>query len=501
MATRTELLNGFQQYSTPILEKLEIIANSILTPLDGELTNVDFASIVDSVFSVGGIADQKWPEWTDKSKSDFGRLLVEIMALFSDKDMFYINHLSKENYASTAELYRSLVHKALERGIPAPGNDSATGTIQLTVSAGSAEVVPRGAIEIGSSIIPELTFTNQEFAVPTTGVSTNESVEFIHGVLLTDSDTFNGLSIILNNNGVSRGTIELVINNQEWTEVASFLDSSSSDKHFMALYDENGRVEIIFGRNNYGLRPEKGESYRVSYIQGGGTLGNIAAGALDQIQKSDTVRTVSAFNQLEMTGGNAQVDKEKLRQQIIGQSWGQNRVVVAEDATSVVNTLEFVKKSFSEAVGQFLYIYAYPDGGGALSAMQITQIEDLINGTDTLLLMGYNLTVASPIYTPITLELTVYLLPTYSKLGAQTVAEEVIQDYLDPEKNGEFGQGVTRTVLAQNILNNVAGSQNVVFNVLYKGAVVESVNDLTFINQELVDWAGSSITVNIIGGV
>jgi hypothetical protein len=202
-----------------------------------------------------------------------------------------------------------------------------------------------------------------------------------------------------------------------------------------------------------------------------------------------------------MTGGNAQVDKEKLRQQIIGQSWGQNRVVVAEDATSVVNTLEFVKKSFSEAVGQFLYIYAYPDGGGALSAMQITQIEDLINGTDTLLLMGYNLTVASPIYTPITLELTVYLLPTYSKLGAQTVAEEVIQDYLDPEKNGEFGQGVTRTVLAQNILNNVAGSQNVVFNVLYKGAVVESVNDLTFINQELVDWAGSSITVNIIGGV
>ena len=89
-------LNEFNRFDDETLKKLITIGDSILSPMNTELTSVDFASMIDEVFKENGLADRYFPEWKDRSKSDFGRFLVELFALFSDKDFFYINHFQEK---------------------------------------------------------------------------------------------------------------------------------------------------------------------------------------------------------------------------------------------------------------------------------------------------------------------------------------------------------------------------------------------------------------------
>ena len=136
------------------LEKLLTIGESILSPMDGELTSVDFAAMVDSVFKADGLADTYFPQWTDRSSSDMGRLLVEIFAIFSDKDFFYINNFSREAFVGTANLYSSLRARALNQGFNPSANVAATGNISMVFSSGEAQTVSRGDIVLGVTDFP-----------------------------------------------------------------------------------------------------------------------------------------------------------------------------------------------------------------------------------------------------------------------------------------------------------------------------------------------------------
>jgi hypothetical protein len=116
--------------------------------------------------------------------------------------------------------------------------------------------------------------------------------------------------------------------------------------------------------------------------------------------------------------------------------------------------------------------------------------------------MGYFVTVASAIFTPITLEMDLYLLPKTSRLGALAVATSITDNYLNPQKGGEFGGGVVRSVLAAKILAATTGSSNVVFKKLYRTSQpLVDVVDFVAIPSELIDFDNSIITINLIGGI
>jgi hypothetical protein len=116
--------------------------------------------------------------------------------------------------------------------------------------------------------------------------------------------------------------------------------------------------------------------------------------------------------------------------------------------------------------------------------------------------MGYFPTVSSAIFTSITLEIDLYLLPKTSKLGAHAVALSVIENYLNPQKGGEFGEGVKRSILSSKILGAVGGAANVVFKLLHRTSQPTlDVVDFVSISSELIDWDNSNITVNTINGI
>ena len=76
----------------------------------------------------------------------------------------------------------------------------------------------------------------------------------------------------------------------------------------------------------------------------------------------------------------------------------------------------------------------------------------------------------------------------------------MVEQYLNPLLNGEFGQGVVRSQLAGELMENVRGAQNVTFPLCQRTGIPVPSDDIEFIDQEVVDYAGSTIIINIIGG-
>lgn len=492
------LVNEFNRFDDEKLEKLLIIGDSILSPLDTELTSVDFATMLQQVFKPQGLADRYFPDWTDRSKSDFGRFLLELFAVFSDKDFFYINHFSRESFVGVADLYRSIMHQALHQGFVPPSNVSASGNVELIFAPGASEFVPRGSIVLGIQDVPTLVYINDEFTIPTSVIDQNMTIVFRQGKLKREQLFFDGYSLVLDTPSIVTGSIRLKIAGDDWTETNNFVTGNSSTKHFMVFYDEDGKAEIRFATGGLGAIPDENAMCDVEYVVGGGYIGDIMANTLDRVVGSQTVRNLLSFTQFAMAGGNDQAPMELLRQIVIGQARHQNRVVTPEDADYFCKQLSFVLKSYSDVFLNYLYVYILPQGGGNITPSQVTLVKNLLL---PYLLMGYNITVASPIYVPITMDVDIYLLPNTIRSGANITALQTIDQYLNPLKNGEFGQGVNRSLLSSKILQQVRGSQNITFPTLYRSGVPALPNDLVFTHQELIDVAGSTINVNLIGGI
>lgn len=492
------ILNEFNRFDDETLKKLITIGDSILSPMNTELTSVDFASMLDEVFKPNGLADRYFSEWTDRSKSDFGRFLVELFALFSDKDFFYINHYSREGFVGVADLYRSIFHQALHQGFNPPSNVSAIGNVQLIFSSGSSEFVPRGSVVLGIQDMPNLTYINKEFTLPSSAIDQAVMVEFIHGKLQRQQQFFDGFSIVIDTPKIVYKSIKLTIDGIVWFETDNFVSGTPATKHFMVFYSEDGKAEIMFATGGLGLVPDENTLCDLEFVVGGGYLGDIDANVLNRVINSQTTRNLLSYNQYAMSGGNDMMPMELLRNSVIGKARHQNRVVTPEDAEYFCKELSFVHKVFADVFLNYTYIYVLPVGGGSISPSQITLVE---NKLEPYMLMGYSLTVTSPVYVPITMTVDIYLLPETIRSGANIIAQQTIDELLNPLKAGEFGDGVKRSLLSSKILQRISGSQNVTFPILHRTGTPEPANDLSFINQELVDIDNSVININLIGGI
>ena len=502
---KDKILSKLSSLSLEKLGKLNTIADSILSPMDTELTSVDFSSMIDQVFKPGGLADRYFPEWTDRSSSDFGRFLVELFALFSDKDFFYQNHYSREGFTGLAEQYKSIFHKAFQQGFNPPSLKSAHGDVELLFSPGADEYVPRGAITLGISQVPELVYTNMEFTIPNSTIDASVTVPFVHGRLVQEEGrTFDGQSIFIDTKGISDGSVKLYVGGSEWFQTDNFLQGTPATKHYMVVHDELGKAEILFAKDGLGARPAKGQTYFVEYIIGGGYIGDIGNNVLDIVVDNSTYRNLTSFTQFQMVEGNDMMPLETLRQVVVGKQRHQNRVVTPEDAEYFCKELSFVKKVKTEAFLGFLYIYVLTTDGQPLTPSQRNLVMNKINSNnddDRKLLLGYNMNALSPIFVPLKIEVDVYLSPNTIKSSALIKAKQTLREILDPLKNAEFGAGFNRSINASLMLQNITGSTNVVFTTVHRLGFPAVVNDISFIRREITDYANSDIIINIKGGI
>ena len=241
-------------------------------------------------------------------------------------------------------------------------------------------------------------------------------------------------------------------------------------------YDGDGGTTIRFGDGSFGLSPRPGTQFSVVYRVGGGSTGNVAAGAISNIAPGQPQGWITACTNPFPAAGGA--DAETMAQILARAprkfSAEPLRAVLAGDYQAAAQTLPWVRQAAASFrwTGSWLTIVTRADPAGTQEPT-IAELQSLAELLDEERLAGYESYVLPPGYVSIDLTITVRGRPGYS---ASTVAAAVLArlqpgtvpggpaGFFDPSR-WSFGQPLESSALLTAIQSSsgVAGVDQVLY--------------------------------------
>ena len=335
------------------------------------------------------LADSLFPEWTDRSKSDFGEFLVELFALFSEKDFWYINAFANESILRKAHSYSNVFAQVSALGYTPTLCKGATATFSLSFAAGNAATYKRGDLTV---MVGDIPFTNDEaFSVP--AEETTLTLLLLHAGTFTSEDiTFNGNSIFIRQKNIDVDSVFVQINNVEYTRVGTFGESDSDSTHFMVLPEEDGSVSIYFGHNGYGVQPALGSGIHVDFRTCDGSKQNFDFPTTMEVRVTDDLsqREVTGVTLMTAaTGGSYAESLTSIQEKAPLMIGVQGTAVNTVSTEGLLNTLGFVKQSKVTLDGTTVSYRVIPTSGSEEpTTEEQSKIYDFLSGR---LIMGYSL--------------------------------------------------------------------------------------------------------------
>lgn len=468
MATSKEqLLQYFRTLDISTLEKLQKYSKMLIIPDEDLLVNATMSQMVDKAHS---LADALFPEWTDRSKSDFGEFLVELFALFSEKDFWYINAFANEGILRKMHSYSNAFSKAAAMGYQPATCKGATATFNVTFSAGEALTYERGDLVVD---VDGVKFTNdEEFTVEKSLQEVSKQLSLCEGTHVSEDVTYNGYNIFVRKTNIDVDSIRVTIDSLPYTRVKNFGFSAADSTHFMVLPEEDGSCVIYFGSNGFGVQPSIGKSVRVDYRICHGNEGNVP---LNKGAVSDSLSDRAASAVVMLTNSEGGVYAETLTS-IKEQAplYFNNKRAAINESTSeeILNGFPFVHKSKVTVVGQHVCYRVIPSSG----YFEPTSSELSVIERDfyPCLMAGY---IGS--YSPNTYrDLVMASHPLASKVivdaiilsgyNAGTIEDElrrIMEDVTNPLIGAEYGGSFIKTDIDILIRSRVSGVQSVTFKV------------------------------------
>jgi hypothetical protein len=170
---------------------------------------------------------------------------------------------------------------------------------------------------------------------------------------------------------------------------------------------------LRFGDGTFGTIPLEGTQFRVTYRVGGGANGNVAAGAINQIDPSAAGDLIAVANPLAASGG-ADEETTQSVQRFAPQKFRQvqYRAVIPQDYQNAAETLPWATRAgtVSRWTGSWLTMFTTPDplDSEYLTLAQQTQLIDLLNRYR---MAGYESYVPAPQYVSLDIEVQVCAQP------------------------------------------------------------------------------------------
>src|SRR4051812_31390016 len=114
-------------------------------PAIRDYSNRDFESLLESLLDLAAL---KLPEWTDRSESDMGRVLLELFAYVGDVILYYQDRVANEAFLETAVERRSVIDLLSLIGYTLATPAAATVVVELTApdDATTPVRIPSGTI-------------------------------------------------------------------------------------------------------------------------------------------------------------------------------------------------------------------------------------------------------------------------------------------------------------------------------------------------------------------
>lgn len=258
-------------------------------------TNQDFWSMKSRLIDY--IKEQYGESFNDFIESDLAMMLVENWAFIADTLSFKIDQVANEVFIDTVtELDNTFRLSMLVGFKPTPPIASRSMWAGQLSSLLETDLVIQAPIQFDFStdegerqieLYPADANNSPIFNEPiviAAGTALNTSIIGLEGKSISQQGSGTGeinQYIMLGEYPVIWGSIRVKVDGNEWEEVDYFTDSQPR-REFRVEHDPEYRGYVMFGNNRAGMIPSVGSVIEIEYRIGGGTIGNIVTGAIEE---------------------------------------------------------------------------------------------------------------------------------------------------------------------------------------------------------------------------
>lgn len=461
--TKESLVKYFTTLDVATLEKLKKYSELLIIPDEDLLTNATMIHMVNKAHS---LADSLFPEWTDRSKSDFGEFLVELFALYSEKDFWYMNAFANEGILSKMRSYSNAFSKASTLGYYPTTCKSASADFAVTFEAGEETYYGRGELLIKAN---GKDFSNDApFTVADAASETTINVNLQEGKQVAEDVTYNGHSIFLSKANIDIDSISVTIGNIAYKRVNNFGDSAADSCHFMVLPEENGACSIYFGTGGFGVQPSLGKLITVEYRICDGLDGNVGIDVAEVVESSDARKAIVAAMITQATGGLYAESLSSIRAKAPVSFAYRRSAMNVKTAESLLNSISFVYQSKVWTVGRDLFYSVVPKSGRYEPS--VSEIQYLRENFEPCLMIGLYANQTTNNYVDICdylntdrIILDVIIISGYKTSTVEEGVRQVMDDITNPLIGATYGQRFSKADIDVKIRSSVAGVQSVSF--------------------------------------
>jgi hypothetical protein len=438
------------------------------------------------------------PEWTDRSESDFGIVLIDLFAHMADILSYYQDRIANEAFLETAQERRSILnHLRLIGYEMAPASAAST---QLSLILGDTR---HGVVEIrpgdrfattSSAGKPAVTFEYIEqkpliidsdngpwkkvyktdgselkgFKQLETCIPVREG-KTVNGDVIGVSDGSPNQRYSLSHRKLLRGTLSITVETSPPTapwrlrenlifgdypfsrnhiQVLRDLSSHGStlsfsrggDPDFAIETDENDITSVIFGDGQHGRIPPPGARIIARYRIGGGLNGNVGSGLITTVVNAPQLQLIGAkvTNKEPASGGAERESIEHAIKHAPSAFSSMHRAVTAEDYVSLAKLFPGVSKARAEAANwNQINLFIAPMGSGQPVSDVLER--DLLAFFENKRMLTTRIEIIGPEYIKIHIGVIAKAVAYLSPVTVAAEIESTIKSLFDFEKM-EFGQ-------------------------------------------------------------
>ncbi|MBD2355993.1 putative baseplate assembly protein [Tolypothrix sp. FACHB-123] len=230
---------------------------------------------------------------------------------------------------------------------------------------------------------------------------------------------------------------------KRWRSQRDLLNSDSFAREFVVETEEDGRAYLRFGDGVLGKEPEAQTQFLATYRIGNGTVGNVAAEAINQIDRNSLqlrqwVETVR--NPLPARGGVEPEDLEQVRLYAPQAFRIQKRAVTEEDYATIAQRFPGVRKAVATRrwTGSWYTIFITVDRESGKPVDDVDGFKSKLgNFLESYRLVGQDIRIDGPIFVPLDIAMTVKVAPSYFN---SQVKEELLNVFSNRVlRNGQLG--------------------------------------------------------------
>lgn len=450
------------------------------------------------------------PEWSSRSPSDPGMVLLELFAYVGDVLSYYGDRIANEAFLSTASQPDSVFDIAAMLDYQPSSRTTATVDLTFTVDATADPfVIPAGtrvstsSVEAAAQGQDPIEFRTAEDVEVDPGVATQYVVEGIEGVRyesqeLGVSDGSPRQVFMLPDRGVEQRSVVVRVDAgsgaKPWLPMNYLLDATPLQEAFTTNVLPNEELVVRFGDDVSGRIPPLGAVITADYTVSQGLEGNVALETVTEVLDPDP-RIISVTNGEAALGGADIESIESIKTNLPRSLRSVDRAVTEEDFSNLALRSGFVGKANADA-DIFTHVNVFVSPRGARGIVSDADKEGLLQYMSTRTLVGTTVTILDPRYVGVDIELALQAWPEARHSEIRADVQQTLERFF-AYSSVEFGQSITMGSLVAEV-QAVDGVRFADIDILSRAGLYEKMN-LDLEVDELPEL--NSVSMIITGGV